>query len=381
MTVFKTYFKILKQNKSVIIMYTAILLIFTVFGTASGNTTKTFTASKPDVTIINSDINSKIVENLVSYIDNNANIIEIENTESKISDALFYKDINAVLYIYDGYTNDYLNNQEKELDVRLATDYAASYMKMLLDKYFKVADVTNNNINDEEKIISTINDSLKQEAKIEIKNTVDTNRLSDASYYYNFANYSILAVCIYLIATVMSTFNKENVRKRNLVSSKKISSLTKELYFGNAVFVFIVWLFVVIVSLFMLKDIMFSINGLWMIFNSFIFMFTALGIGFLTGTILKSRDAINGITNVVALGSSFMCGCFVPIEFMPDFVVQISKVWPTHWYISNNVLLTTIEEFNFDTLKPIFINMGVMVLFSIVFFVLAVIYNKTHAKS
>ena len=75
MTVFKTYFKILKQNKSVIIMYTAILLVFTVFGTASGNTTKTFTASKPDIAIINNDENSKIVKNLVSYIDKNANII------------------------------------------------------------------------------------------------------------------------------------------------------------------------------------------------------------------------------------------------------------------------------------------------------------------
>ena len=381
MTVFKTYFKILKENKSVIFMYTAILLIFTVFGTTSGSTTKSFTANKPNITIFNNDTDSKIVNNLIDYIKDNAEIVEIENNESKLSDALFYQDINAVLYIYDGYTSDYLNNKEKPFDMKFSNDYGASYMKMLLDRYFKIADVTNNNFNDEDKIISTINNSLKEKSEIKIRSGVDTNKLSDVSYYYNFANYSILAVCIYLIGAVMCTFNRDIIKKRNLVSSKKISELTKELYLGNGAFVFIVWLFVVIISFIMLKDIMFSVNGLWIIFNSFIFMFAALGLGFLTGTILKSKDAINGITNVVALGSSFMCGCFVPLEWMPKFVVELSKIWPTHWYIANNTLLTTMEEFNFDTLCPIFINMGIMIVFAIGFFVLAVIYNKRHAKS
>lgn len=380
MTVFKTYFKILKENKTIIFMYTAILLIFTVFGTTSNSTTKSFKADKPNITIINNDTNSKVVNNLIDYIKENADIIEIENDDSKLSDALFYLDINAVLYIYDGYTSDYLNNNEKELEMKLSNDYSASYMKMLLDRYFKIADVTNNNINDEDKIISTINNSLKEQTKIEIKNTVDTNRLSDVSYYYNFANYSILAVCIYLIGAVMSTFNQDIIRKRNLVSSKKISELTKELYLGNGIFAFVVWLFIVIISFVMLKDIMISTNGLWIILNSFVFMFAALGLGFLTGTIMKDKDAINGVTNVVALGSSFMCGCFVPLEFMPKFVVELSKVWPTHWYIKNNTLISTMEEFNFDTLNPVFINMGIMLLFAIGFFVLAVIYNKRHAK-
>lgn len=380
MTVFKTYFKVLKQNKFIILMYTSILLIFTVFGTTSGNTTESFTASKPNIAVINYDSDSKVVNNLINYIEKNANIVEIENEESKLSDALFYRDVNAIIYIYDGYTEDYLNNQEKVLDTRFTTDYSASYMKMLLERYFKIADVANNNIKDEDKILDLVNKSLSKESTIEIKNKVDTDSLSDASYYFNFANYSILAVCIYLIAVVMSTFNKEHIKKRNLVSSKKISTLTKELYLGNLVFTFIVWLFVIIVGLFIVRDVMFTTNGLWMIFNSFIFMFAALGLGFLTGTILKNKDSINGITNVVALGSSFMCGCFVPLEFMPEFVVQISKIWPTYWYITNNDLITRIEVFNFDTILPLLLNMLVMIIFAIIFFALAIIYNKKHKK-
>ena len=381
MTVFKTYFKILKQNKFIVLMYVAILLVFTIFGSTSGNTTESFKASKPNIAIINYDTDSKVIDNLTNYIEKNADIVEIENNESKISDALFYRELNAVIYIYDGYTEDYLNNKEKNLTTTFTTDYSASYAKMLLERYFKIADIANNNIQDENKIIELINNSLSKEVIIEVKNKIDTDSLEGASYYFNFANYSILAVCIYVISIVMSTFNKQHIKKRNLASSKKISVLTKELYLGNLVFTLFVWLFIIVVSLFILKDIMFTTNGIWYMINSLIFMLPALGIGFLAGTILKSRDAISGVMNVVALGSSFMCGCFVPIEFMPSFVIKISKVWPTYWYIANNNLITNIEVFNWDTILPLLLNMLIMILFAVILFALALFYNKKHAKN
>ena len=46
----------------------------------------------------------------------------------------------------------------------------------------------------------------------------------------------------------------------------------------------------------------------------------------LTGSdnpIFGNKNAINGIINVVALGSSFLCGTFVPVEFLPNRVFFI----------------------------------------------------------
>lgn len=380
MTVFKNYFKILSKNKGIIIMYTCILLVFTLFSTSSNNT-QNFTATKPNIAVINNDCNSKVVNNLEKYIKKNANIVNIKKTEQSLSDALFYRDVDSILYIYDGYTFDYLKNQEKTLDIKYTNNQNSAYMKMLLERYFKISDVVNNNINNEDKIISTINNFLKKESTIKIKSTINTDSLSKASYYFNFANYSILAVSIYIIAVVMSTFNKPKIKRRNYISSKKISELTKELYLGNLVFTLIVWLFVILISLFVVGKTMFTINGLLFIINSFIFMTSALGIGFLTGSIMSSKDAINGIVNVFSLGSSFLCGCFIPSEYLPQYVIKIAHIFPSYWYIKNNDLIKSIEVFDFKTNIEVIFNMLVVIIFAAIFLMLTILYNKKHAEN
>lgn len=380
MIVFKNYFRILKSNKNVIIMYIIILLLFTSFSTKSSNPSEQFKASKPDILIINKDSKSLIVDNFKNYIKNNANISNIKTTKTAIDDALFYQDVDAVIYIYKGYTKDYLNNKEKKLDIKLGTDANASYAKMLIERYFKIADITNNNINDTSNIINTINYSLSTNSTIKLDSKVDTDSLDIASYYYSFANYSMLAVCIFIIAIVMNTFNKENIKKRNIVSSKGITQITKQLYLGNFVFAVLVWLFVVIASFFIVGDIMFTLNGLCLIINSFFFMTVALGIGFLIGNILKSKNAINGIMNIIALGSSFLCGCFIPISFLPDSVIKFSKILPSYWYVTNNNLIKSIEVFNFNSLEPVIINMLIMIIYAVLFFIITSLVVKMKVK-
>lgn len=380
MIVFKNYFKILVANKGVIIMYIALLLLFTVFSTTSGNTSNQFKASKPNIAIINNDNDSIIVNNFIDYVKENANLVEMENEEDAIDDALFYEQIDAVLFIYDGYNNDYLNNNEQNLDIKYGISANSSYAKMLIEKYLKISNITNDNITDQSSIINTINYSLSKSTTIELNNTIDTDSLDIASFYFNFANYSILAVCIYIIAIIMNTFNKDNIKKRNLISSKKLSSITRELYLGNMVFTILVWLFVVITSFFVVGKVMFTINGLFLIINSFVFMISALGIGFLIGTILKSKNAINGIMNVIALGSSFLCGCFVPVEFMPSSVVNFSKILPTYWYVQNNNFIKTVEVFNYSSISTILINMAVILGFALLLFIFTNVIIKLKVK-
>lgn len=380
MIVFKNYFRILAANKGSIILYIAILLVFTTFSTTSSNTENQFKASKPNIAIINNDSDSIIVENFINYVKDNADLVEIANDENAIDDALFYEQVAAVLFIYNGYTKDYLNNTEKQLDIKIGISSNSSYAKMVVEKYLRIASIANDDINDTTSIINTINYSLSKTATVELDNTIDTDSLSTASFYFNFSNYTMLAICIYLIAIIMNTFNKDNVKKRNLVSSKKIDSITRELYLGNLVFAISVWLFIAITSFFVVGKIMFTTNGLFLILNSFVFMILALGIGFLIGTVLKSKNAINGIMNVIALGSSFLCGCFVPAEFMPSAVVNFSKILPSYWYVQNNNFIKTVEVFNYSSVGTILINMAVVLGFALFFFIITSVIIKRKVR-
>jgi ABC-2 type transport system permease protein len=68
------------------------------------------------------------------------------------------------------------------------------------------------------------------------------------------------------------------------------------------------------------------------------------------------------------------------MEWLPSSVINIAHVLPSYWYIKTNELLKTIEVFNFETLKPIFINMIVVLLFTILFIVITNIVSKNKRK-
>ena len=79
-------------------------------------------------------------------------------------------------------------------------------------------------------------------------------------------------------------------------------------------------------------------------------------------------------------GSSFLCGDFVPVEWLPDTILKIAHILPSYWYIKTNEAVKTLETINFETLKPILINMGVVLLFSLLFVIVTNIITKKKRK-
>ena len=380
MIVFKTFLKILNKCKFAVIMYTVILVSFGGFNIKTSDNSTNFVASKPDVLIVNEDENSKITQNLVTYIENNCNIKDIEKTQEKIDDALFYRDINYIIYIPQNYGKDFLGGFNPEIKIKSTGDYNSYYAETLLSRYIKVANIYREDIDNEDELILKINETLSKETKTEITSKLDTNNLSKASFYYNFANYSIIAGCVYVICLILSSFREENVNKRTIISSIDYKKYNGILLLSNLLFAILLWLIYVILSFVLVGNVMYSFHGITYIINSFVFTLCVVTIAFLIGNLSINKNAINGIVNVVAIGTSFLCGCFVPVEFLPDSVLKIAHILPSYYYINTNEILKTLETFNFETLKPIIINMSIIVLFTILFIIITNIISKRKRK-
>ena len=376
MTVFKTFLRVLNKCKLPIIMYTVFLIFFGGFNMQTSENNTNFVAEKPDILIINNDEEIGITKNLVDYIKNNSNIIEIENDDEKINDALFYRDVNYIIYIPKNYRQDFLNGNNPEIEIKSTGDYSASYAEMLLSRYIKIANISEKNIESEEELINKINDTLSKETKIEVSSKLDIDNLSKACFYYNFANYSILAGLVYVICLILSSFKKENIQKRTIISSMNYKKINRKLLLSSSLVAVCLWLSYVVLSFILVGDIMFTIHGMMYIVNSFIFSICALTIAFLIANLVTNKNAINGIINVVALGSSFLCGAFVPMEWLPDSVLKIAHILPSYYYISTNEMLKQLEIFNIETIKPIIINMGIIVIFTIVFIIITNIISR-----
>ena len=118
MTVFKTFLKVLNKAKAPIIMYTVFLIFFSAFNMQTADTATNFTATKPDVLIINKDEEKGLTKNLVNYIKRNSNIIDIKNNENTIRDALFYRDLNYIIYIPKDFRKDFLAKKNPEIKIK-----------------------------------------------------------------------------------------------------------------------------------------------------------------------------------------------------------------------------------------------------------------------
>lgn len=380
MTVFKTFLKILNKNKFIIILYTVFLIGFGGFNMQTSDNSTNFVASKPDIMIVNYDEEKGITKDLIKYITDNSNIIELNNNEEAINDGLFYRDVNYVIYIPENYSEDFMDGKNPEINIKSTGDYQSSFAEMLLSRYIKVANIYQKSIKNEDELISKINETLSKQSEVEITSKLDTDSLAKATFYYNFASYSILACLVYVICLVLSSFKDIKIQKRTIISSTDYRKLNRQLLLSNSLFSIILWGVYVALSFVLIGDIMFSNQGIIYLINSFIFTMCATTIALFIGNLVSNKNAINGIVNVIALGSSFLCGAFVPMEWLPDGVLKIAHILPSYYYISSNESLKTLEVFNLETMQPIITNMIVILGFSIIFIILTNIVLKRKQK-
>ena len=301
MTVYKTFFKVVNKYKFLIIIYTAMLILFAGFNMQTSQNSTNFVAEKPDVLIINNDKEQKLSKNLVEYIEKNSNIVDIENDEEARNDALFYRDVSYIIYIPENYSKDFLNGLNPEINIKSAGDAGSSYAEMMLTRYIKVANIYQKELQNEDELIKTINETLEKEAETEITSKLDTDNLTRAAFYYNFMNYSILAGCVYVICIIISSFREEKIRKRTVISSMNYKKYNRQLLVANGMLALILWFLYVVLSFILIGDIMFTAHGLILIANSFVFSICSLTIAFLIANLINNKNAINGIINVVAL--------------------------------------------------------------------------------
>ena len=381
MTVFKTFWKIVNKYKGTIILYTVMLISFGGINLASNDTTTTFTSTLPNIAIVNNDQKSVLTNNLINYLSENSKVVDIENDEEKINDALFYRDVSYVVYIPKNYTNDVLKGMNPTIDIKSTNDYTSSLEEMMLTDYLNLQNTYLKLTTDQTKLTNYINDTLKDKSKVVLTSKVDTKSLSKVSRYFNFASYSILAVVIFIITLVLTSFKEKTVNKRIVVSSMNYKKHSGLILKSSLLYALIVWVLFSLLAIILLGKSLLNIRGLLLLLNTLIFTLQALTFALLISSLVNNKDAIGGIVNVVALGSAFLCGAFIPSMYLPEKVVSISHIFPAYYYNNSNDLVTSLEVINLTTLKPFITNIVMMLVFMLVFIVLNnfVIKNKRKA--
>lgn len=380
MTVFNAFWKVINKYKGTIILFTIMLVAFGGINTTSNNSTVDFTNSKPDIIIVNNSGNNALTKNLISYLKKNTNVKNIKNTEEARNDALFYREVNYIVYIPKDYQKDVLSGKTPVIDIKTVGDYTSSLAEMLLTRYLKIQSIYAKNISTEQELITVINKNLSKTSEVTITSKVDTTKTSRVSRYFNFASYSAMFIIIFVICMVLSSFHAKAIKKRTIISSMNYKTHNKYLLRASFVYSIIVWLLFMLLGTILFSNTILSLRGLVYAINLLIFIFTSLTLALLLSTLIDNKDAINGIVNVISLGSAFLCGAFIPTEWLPESVITISRIFPTYWYVNSNDLLASLQTINMTSLKPILINMLVVIIFSVAFIILNNLVAKKKQK-
>ena len=357
------------------------LVLFGTMNINSGSTTAQYEASKPTVVIFNHDEKAGVTKGLIDYLDKNANISNDFADDDRLKDALFYEQVTLAIDIPEEYHREFALGQDPELKMRSSSGYSAELAKVIVRRYLAAAKAYSTlGLNDDE-LIDKVEKTLENEISVEVKTRADTTKYSKATRYFSFANYSILACVITIICLIMMSFNRMEVRKRNLVSSIDLKKMNRVLLKNCCIYSVGVWALFVAIGFFVLGfDVLWSIHGLLYIVNSLIFSACATTVAFLISKFVNSQGAVSGIMNVVALGSSFLCGAFVPAEYLPDAVLGFAHILPSYYFIDSSNKIMALEDYGFNSLLPILINMAIVLGFAIAFALITNYVSKKKQK-
>ena len=369
MIVFSTFWKIVKKYKGTILLYTVMLIMFGGINLTSNSTNDMFTPTKPNIFIVNKDSNMGLTKNLINYLKKNTNVVSLEDDEEKINDALFYRDISYVIYIPKNYSKDVLDKKDVTIDIKSSKDYTSSLTEMMLDKYLNVQSNLVNITNNQDELVNMINNTLDVNSEVVVSSKLDNSYLNRVSRYFNFGSYSLLAVIIFIVTLVINSFKENTINKRIIVSSFNYKKHNSLLMLSSFVYSLIVWVLFSLLSVILLGKDMISLRGILYFVNTFMFVMPTLSFGILISTLVNNKDSIGGIVNVVGLGSAFLCGAFIPTEYLPKIVLSIAHVFPAYYFIDSNNLLSSMEIINFSNLIPVFINYFILIIFMLIFIV------------
>lgn len=382
MTVYKTYFKLLKKLLPSLIAFLIITALFTILNASSNKTKETYSPVKPTIAIVNKDCDSKVIKSFIKYLSARTKLSEFDKEPLDVADSIFFAEYSEVVYIDKGFSKSFEDNAIQKININNNGDYGSTMINIWIENYLNKANIFMNAGLNSDETIAALDKTFKSRADIKIESTFDSDKVTSLNIYYNILNYTFVANTIYFIAMIMIKFNEEKRLKRQIASGTPYSKIVRRLYLCNVGFTIALWAVFIALSIVLMGSMAYSSLALWMMLNSFVFIISCMSLAFLITSFVTDDNAIAMAQNLIGLGTSFLCGAFVPAQFLPKWVLSISRIFPSYWYINNNDYIAGIDKFKASDYNYIFQNMAIVIIFSVCLYIASqIVNNKRLSKN
>jgi len=382
MQVFKVYFKIIKANIGQMSIYLIIFLALSIAFAMSAKpkNEEIFSQTKTNVAFINLDKNTVLTEGFKKYLSKNVNYIDVQNSKEKLQDALFYRSVEYIITIPKDFTENFLKGKDVEIEKTVVPGSTTRmYVDMAINKYLNTARIYVNNMPGitEKNLVKEVDKVGASETKVQLKTFGDKKQNNVfAVNYFNYLAYSLFAILLLGVSSILMVFNNKNLLRRNLCAPIKSRDFNFQLIMGNLVFALVCYVVLAGFGFIINRENMMSYNGLLLCINALVFTVAALSISYLVGLLIKNRGAQSAVSNVLSVGFCFISGVFIPQQLLSDRALTIASFNPIYWYVKANNAIGTLSSFSFDNLSSVLTYMIIELGFAMAIFSVALVVSK-----
>ena len=373
MQVFKAFFMSIRRQRIMIMIYFVVFIVLMglMLHFNSRASITDFKTSKIDVAVFDHD-QTEVSQALYNYIEQTQNLVTIEDDRESIADNLFFREVQYVLIIPEGFHNDYslLEN------VKLPDSTDGYFLDQKINEYVRTLDAYQTAGYSDSTAIQMTMDSLDQSAEVIIQtDTGKATGMTKTAFFFQYLPYFFLAIIMTTLGSILAIFRQKDLKARIQCSSMSITSRNFQMILACITFGVLTWFTFMILGAILSSSTFFSFRTVLYGLNSFVTMIFTLSLTYLISFFVTNDDGLNLVANVAGLGASFLSGIFVPLEILSPGVKQFSHFLPSYWYVLANNIVTNYSG-NATQFAKYFQYLGVQLLFIVVFFAAALVASK-----
>ena len=348
MIVFKHFMKAVKKNIFAILIY-ACIFAGVIFNMANELDVSAFKKAKVDIIIddrasdeVSAAVKDFLADNNISY----KNLTEVEKEKAiTLKDTALIVTINEnakELLMSDSgpaistYTNNESAGQSAAYDLTQFMGYL-KYYDLDVAKAKEMMDVSSN-------------------VRIESKGGSEV----DINYMYKFAGFIMIGMLMFNISMVNAELNRIDFYKRSIASPITSGSYNGQMFLGQATIGLVLNIIMLTVIGIMIPETR-AHMGITAV-NFLVFTLSILGMVNLATAISDKKSVLAGVANVFSMLLATTGGAFIPMEFLPDWMINLGKAFP-YYYFGQNAGVT-----DFD--KKFIMNLIIMLAMGFVYFLI-----------
>lgn len=346
MHLYKNFFRLLKHNKTGVIIYGCIFvamvtLLFLTAG-SGGDGAGEFKKSY-DISYVDHD-GSELSKGLIAFLSEGNHVQDLgDRSEAAILDLVFFGMSVYHMDIAPGFADSINRGEDGKISYTTSFDMSSTVFGIdnTVNSYIALyRDYKLMGYSDAE-AVNAAAELLGSGTEIKVL-AADPAAEQDSNEFVvfqlnQFFCYLVLGFLALGVGHTIIANNDENVGRRieaSPVSRKKIS-FTNTL--GLVTTGVVIWLFFVAVNVIFGHDTRLFQEYWWVIFiNSFITMTVSCAIASLLTSFNINANSLSMVTNIVSLSMCFVCGVFVPQWLLGDGVLKAARFLPFYWSVYAN---------------------------------------------